>query len=304
MQSNSHQELVFYADRAASHCSDLASCLPADLVAWGEKYARALEASRRTPGLMRELPPFQRVVGDPLSNQASRRILNWVILRGVANLSVPSIFGRYVSKSQAQRDYLEYLELMYEHFENADYNPDSEEFIKDVRFAYGYSLPADAWWVELRSRLANRLGLWYLLRHPMCLVHGVPARLPCVRLYVEPRRLDLFNENSLVKAFRYGAEALNADSSLVGLTVKSWFNDPHVGAISPRLAYLNSIAVEGGAILIRGASSAKDVERATMKSGTRRELYRRGEYIPTSYTLFWPRKELLSWASSKFEPNG
>ena len=46
-------------------------------------------------------------------------------------------------------------------------------------------------------------------------------------------------------------------------------------------------------------TSEQATQRALAKSPTRLALYERGEYTPVTYTILWPRRDLLRWAASK-----
>ncbi len=76
----------------------------------------------------------------------------------------------------------------------------------------------------------------------------------------------------------------------------SWFYDPALPAISPRLAYLQQRPLEAGAFLVRHGRGAIYTERATLTSETRRKLYEEGKYLPVCFSLVWPRDALIAWA--------
>ena len=76
----------------------------------------------------------------------------------------------------------------------------------------------------------------------------------------------------------------------------SWFYDPALPAISPRLAYLQSTPLANGAHLVRHGPGADHTARATETSPTRKALVASGSYVPIAGTIMWPRSDLLSWA--------
>jgi nifR3 family TIM-barrel protein len=86
-----------------------------------------------------------------------------------------------------------------------------------------------------------------------------------------------------------------------GVVGTSWFFDPQLDAISPRLSYLRK-PLERGAFLVPGRSGAFDIASATVNSDARRQLFEQGHYMPVPQTLVWPRKELLLWARSLDDP--
>jgi len=68
--------------------------------------------------------------------------------------------------------------------------------------------------------------------------------------------------------------------------------------VSPRLAYLRDIVMSNGGISLKAGSDESSIESATRTSATRRSLYSEGKYIPTAYTLVWPRDKILQWAAA------
>ena len=109
------------------------------------------------------------------------------------------------------------------------------------------------------------------------------------------------NEEGFDQYYLRVADLLRRRPAVRGLAGTSWFYDPQLIRISPRLAYLQSKPIERGAFLIRHNTSALDIQRATLKSATRRDLYDKGEYVPVSYSLIWGRRELIAWSDSFIE---
>lgn len=85
---------------------------------------------------------------------------------------------------------------------------------------------------------------------------------------------------------------------MAGLWGASWFYDPQLAQISPRLSYLRARPSERGAIFIRLGSGSLHTQRAMQTSPTRRTLIASGVYRPVCYAMFWPRQDLLTWAST------
>ncbi len=113
----------------------------------------------------------------------------------------------------------------------------------------------------------------------------------------DPYLMSEFNEDGWIACYRRIAEQFKLDE-VQGITGTSWFFDPKLAAISPRLAYLRNIIVDNGGISINAGSNESSIESATRTSPTRRELYNKGEYLPTAYTLIWPRAAMLEWAAN------
>jgi hypothetical protein len=92
------------------------------------------------------------------------------------------------------------------------------------------------------------------------------------------------------------AQMLELNPQIKGLFGGSWFYDPQLTAISPRLAYLQNLPLEHGASIFRTGNEKSNDAIAT--SPTRRKLFDEGKYIPQSYLLIWPRKALIKWANT------
>ncbi len=75
----------------------------------------------------------------------------------------------------------------------------------------------------------------------------------------------------------------------------SWFYDPSLAKISPRLAYLHTEPCKYGARLFKLGTSQDAIRLALLKSATRRQLYEDGKYTPTQYAILWLRKHMLRW---------
>ena len=93
------------------------------------------------------------------------------------------------------------------------------------------------------------------------------------------------------------ANMLEHHPEMKGMYSASWFNDPALEEVSPRLAYLRKRPQEIGAWVFR---IGEDIEGGALsKSATRRKLYEEGKYIPTAYLVVWPRKDLIAWAKRR-----
>ena len=86
-----------------------------------------------------------------------------------------------------------------------------------------------------------------------------------------------------------------------GVFRASWFCDPELENISPRLMYLQKTPVENGANFFYIGEDRTG--NAFAKSKTRLKLYNEGKYKPKAYLLVWPRKELIKWAKNVTKSN-
>ncbi|QYU70256.1 hypothetical protein J4558_09120 [Leptolyngbya sp. 15MV] len=79
----------------------------------------------------------------------------------------------------------------------------------------------------------------------------------------------------------------------------SWFYDPVVSEISPRLAYLRRVPMENGAVAVSHGTTQFDIDSATATSPTRRAMYEDGTYLPQCWSILWPRAAMLAWSRSE-----
>lgn len=176
----------------------------------------------------------------------------------------------------------------------------NDAFQKDLAICLGEALPCVAQVVERHSGIPRRM----LLSTDM----GRTARLlallarqrhlrPYYEIHTHTPMLDGFNKAGWDRCYMLIADLMRADPGCLGIVGASWFYDPVVTDISPRLAYLRDVPARGGAFFLRVGASAKDADLATSTSDTRRKLYEQGKYVPASYMLVWQREDILSWSA-------
>jgi hypothetical protein len=195
---------------------------------------------------------------------------------------------------------LTYVQNLSDH----DYSYPDDDFLKDLRFASGLSVPSrGAQDIDLRAAIGYRASARWLLRNPSAryargiLRWGQVA--PWCRIHTQSRYLDDFNEAGFEACYIHIAALLRAHSEVLGLASTSWLYDPQLESVSPRLTYVRLRPVERGASIVWSGTSDFDIRSATLKSANRRRLYAEGKYIPVSYTLLWPREKILAWANSQ-----
>lgn len=191
------------------------------------------------------------------------------------------------------------------HLKNNDKNPydlSDDFFLKDLSFVSGGTVPCGAQVVDLASYFLFKSVIRALTRsgniNSVISLYKSGGSGPWFRIHTESRYLDEFNKEGWESCYKKIAEMLKSEKDILGMIGTSWFYDPQILKISPRLSYLQAQPVENGAFMIRHGTTRLDIERTTMKSNTRRKLYEEGKYIPASFTLFWPRQSLLNWAES------
>lgn len=176
-----------------------------------------------------------------------------------------------------------------------------DPFLKDLRIASGLSLPCGAQDVDLVAAVSPGSAVKSMVLHRAfasgwrALTTGGP---PWYRIHTDGRFLDDFNEAGWDRCYVRIADLLRRDPRVKGIVGTSWFYDPQILKVSPRLAYLQVRPLQNGAFMLPHGPGAIHTERATSKSETRKKLYEAGEYLPVCCSIVWPRAALVAWADS------
>lgn len=102
-----------------------------------------------------------------------------------------------------------------------------------------------------------------------------------------------FNPKGWDETYRLIALALQSFPRARGMMGVSWFYDPQLDKVSPRLKYLREVPLAGGARLVPIGAGLDSVALATATSATRRDLHAQGKYTPISNALVWSRRDIL-----------
>ncbi len=180
-----------------------------------------------------------------------------------------------------------------------DYFGANEFFLKDLRFAAGLSVSAGPMIVELRSIITVGSLVKCIVRFKTV---GNAARMlagqqwkPWFRRHIDPRYKEEMNATGFDRAYRRVADMLEMHPDVRGIVATCWLNDPALGTVSPRLAYMAN-PLKHGAFVLRHGPGEVPTTRATQTSPTRRKLVEEGKYTPVCYSLVWPREKLIPWA--------
>jgi hypothetical protein len=119
------------------------------------------------------------------------------------------------------------------------------------------------------------------------------------QIHTHDLMLDTFNEEGWNECYRSCAELYAFHPEVLGMYGSSWFYDPAIDTVSPRLSYLRATPVAGGAELffVEEGGSAKN--NALSTSPTRRQLYQEGRYSPRNYMLAWGKAKQMAWAKNR-----
>ncbi|KAK0349259.1 hypothetical protein LTR94_033879, partial [Friedmanniomyces endolithicus] len=100
-------------------------------------------------------------------------------------------------------------------------------------------------------------------------------------------------------AWATAAELCRLRPELAGMIGSSWFYDPPLTEISPRLAHLRLNPLKGGAFLVHQGPGEIHTARAAAASASRKALIDAGDYTARSWLMVWPRKQLIAWADAR-----
>ena len=115
-----------------------------------------------------------------------------------------------------------------------------------------------------------------------------------VLIHTAFREQHKFTAKYMAQGYQNIAELLELRKELTGVYRASWFLDPALKKISPRLAFLWEVPCSHGAKLYY--LGLNDTNKAFFRAQKRKEAYERGEYNPRSYAYIWRRDDLMAWA--------
>ena len=181
---------------------------------------------------------------------------------------------------------------------------DRDFWAKDVRISLVLSVPgARTQMIDLSSPL----GPGQVLRHAregwgwsvIPAYAAAQAWKPWLEVHTESRELSDFNEAGWDRAWATAAEILKRRPHMAGMLGSSWFYDPPLEQISPRLAYLRLNPLKHGAFMVHQGPGEIHTLRASTSSPTRKALIEEGKYTARSWIVAWPRAALIRWADAR-----
>jgi hypothetical protein len=119
---------------------------------------------------------------------------------------------------------------------------------------------------------------------------------PYFQGHIHRFNLDSLNEHGREDFYRCCVELYALHPQVLGMFCSSWYYDPALDAISPRLSYLRTTPLAGGAHLMYVETGGEAIANATAKSPTRRRLYDSRQYTPKAYMFVWARSDMETWA--------
>jgi hypothetical protein len=185
------------------------------------------------------------------------------------------------------------------------YDHRNELFLKDLAVCSLRLIPVGGSWLAEVSRISRRFlvsgGARQFIDASLFALFKSRGFKPFYQIHMDIRYLEGFSPQGRDQCYLGIGELLKLNPNIKGMYAVSWYYDPKLEDISPNLLYLRKEPEQNGARFFKIGTTATDINFATVKSATRRRLYQEGKYLPTSFLLLWPRKELLSWADKQTE---
>lgn len=183
--------------------------------------------------------------------------------------------------------------------EFAMYRSQTDIMLKDLGLCRQKIFPAGAQVVEPDSgfhrALVFRSGIPQAYQFAQLLLASGGNR-HWYQIHTHLSELEDFNPDGWNRCYLRLADMLALNPKVRGMWGGSWFYDPALEEVSPRLAYLRKVPQDNGAFLFY--SNVDIVGGALSKSDSRNKAYQEGKYLPKAYALIWPRRQLLAWAAA------
>jgi hypothetical protein len=177
------------------------------------------------------------------------------------------------------------------------YNPFGDRFKKDFSVLRGKAMPVHTGIVDTYTALWRKPLIFGDLSQRVRFF-----RLLCRRPFgnkfffqhhAHRSLFDRLNPAGRIKTYKSVVDLLEINLDHKGFSAASWFYDPQLESISPRLSYLAGEPEKGGAE--RFHVGEDKTGSAFAKSNTRRWLHEQGKYTPQCYLLVWQRDLMISW---------
>jgi hypothetical protein len=278
-----------------------------DGLAIGDKIKAFLECFKRLPAYSgyKHIPESARAVQLTVSRHRSetdcRKFLYACMLQGLLNSLSSSAFSALPTriKGHQLKQYIRILEKSTVVTDTCEVA--SDLFQKDFGLAVMRLYAAASQLVDCDAGIGRAIllcsGLGQLPQR-LALFARLGGFKPFFEIHTHLSYLDEFNEEGWNECYRCCADLYSVFPNVLGMQGGSWFYDPALTQISPRLAYLQDIPQRGGAHLLFTSADTHLVHDATSTSPTRKQLYDEGKYQPKSYTLIWSRSDQRKWAQA------
>jgi hypothetical protein len=232
-----------------------------------------------------------------IPDDTMRTTLSRALIARLASTAAGVIAGKPVTAAVVKRaeDWLPTLFTYLNGDDHQDYWYPNDLFLKDYRFVTGLTVPCGAQVVDLWDGIGPKTAFKLGLKHPSLFLRAL--RRPWFQIHTEGRYLAEFNDPGWRAFYKLAVDLLLLNKHIEGIVGTSWFYDPALSDVSPRLSYLRDYPLQHGAVSVRQGTTAFDIKSATATSESRRKLFEQGRYTPVCHTIIWPREAMIDWAS-------
>lgn len=181
------------------------------------------------------------------------------------------------------------------------YLPKSDAFLKDFSILRGKAMPVYTGIADVHNTLWRRPLVFGSFIQRVRFVRMFLRKPVGFRYYFQHHThtslLANFNQEGWDRTYELIADLLDVNPEHKGYSGASWFYDPQLKSVSPRLAYLADIPIAAGAERFHLGSDRTG--SALAKSKTRKSLYDEGKYVPQNYMLLWHRASMIQWRGKR-----
>ena len=176
-------------------------------------------------------------------------------------------------------------------------------FLKDMAILSHRLIPVGAEFAQPGSGIPRHLlvsgGVKQFLRGSMFVLFQCRGFRPFFELHTHILSLDDFHEEGWMETYHRLANLLEVNPSVRGWLSASWFLDPALSTISPRLAHLRNLPISGGAKLMFVKWDTEGCSGALVRSNKRQRLFKEGRYVPAICMRIWHRRAVIRWSQSE-----
>ncbi|NOQ64024.1 MAG: hypothetical protein GQ582_05880 [Methyloprofundus sp.] len=173
-------------------------------------------------------------------------------------------------------------------------------FAKDIGICSGRLLPIGPGLLEVSGVpriLLFKKGILQFLKLSYFLLFKLQRYKPILEIHTHLANVSNFTPKGWDQAYNIIAEILKLNPLLSGVMRSSWFIDPEIPSISPKLAYLTEIPLCHGAYVFYDSTEGRN-SGAFARSKSRLLRFENKTYVPKIYFLIWPRDRLIQYKSS------
>lgn len=208
----------------------------------------------------------------------------------------PSVLTRFAAQFDRIMDEMGFQECQH-------YQSSCDGYLKDLGLCRTVLYPCGAEVLDTNSGVPRRTlfsnGPRQLARSLSFFASRRQGFKPYYELHMHRPLKPEFTPEGWTETYFRIAELLALNPHINGVICTSWWYDPQLEQISPRLAYLRSQPLDGHAAMFYVSADVEGTSGAIEVSETRRALYKSGEYIPKLYLMVWARDDLMRWAGNR-----